>query len=234
MRNVLITGASSGIGRAIAEKLLEENYRVIGLARNFDPAGIRHRHFHGLPIDFSDLKALPEALLAIGKQFPAIDTLILSAGQGKFGSLEEFSYQQINSLLDLNFTSQAFVVRAFIQSIKRKKKGNLIFLGSEAALQGSRKGSLYCASKFAIRGFAQALRDECARSGVRVTVINPGMVKTGFFDELDFEPGNDEENYLLPDDIAELVSVVLRLRRGTLVEEINCNPLKKVIRFKPQ
>lgn len=234
MRTVLITGASSGIGKAIAEKLLGENNRVIGLARNVNPIDSKYSHFHPVSIDLSELENLPEKLGAIAKQFPAIDTLILCAGQGKFGSLEEFSYDQIRSLIDLNFTGQAYLVRAFIQNLKRANHGNLIFIGSEAALQGSRKGSLYCASKFALRGFAQALRDECASKGIRVTVINPGMVKTAFFDELDFEPGNDEENHLLPDDIAELVSLTLSLRRGVVVDEINCSPLKKVIHFKPQ
>ena len=65
--------------------------------------------------------------------------------------------------------------------MKKIGKGDVIFIGSEAALNGSRKGTIYCASKFALRGFAQALRDECSKSSIRVTIINPGMVKTGFF-----------------------------------------------------
>ena len=233
-RTVLITGASSGIGKAIAENQLEEGARVIGLARNRTQATTKHGDFHFFPIDLSELKSLAENLKQIVKQFPSPDTLILCAGQGRFGSLEEFSYEQIQGSIDLNFTSQAYVVRAFIQNLKKVENGNIIFIGSEAALQGGRKGSVYCAAKFALRGFAQALRHECARSGIRVTIINPGMVKTNFFNELDFEPGDDEDNYLLPTDIAEMVSLTLRLRRGTVVEEINCSPLKKVIRFKPK
>ena len=62
-------------------------------------------------------------------------------------------------------------------------------MGSEAALAGTAQGSLYCAAKFALRGLAQALRAECARAGIRVTLVNPGMVQSPFFDELDFRPG---------------------------------------------
>ncbi len=231
-RTVLITGTSSGIGKAIAENLLMDGNRVIGLARNSGQINTEHRDFHPIPIDLSELKSLPENLKRINQQFSPIDTLVLCAGHGRFGSLEEFSYQQINKSIDLNFTSQAYVVRALMPNLKRSKSGNIIFIGSEAALQGSRKGSIYCASKFALRGFAQALRDECARSGIRVTIINPGMVKTEFFDELDFQPGDDKENYILPSDIAEMVSLTLQLRQGTVVEEINCSPLKKVVRSK--
>lgn len=232
MGTALITGASRGIGRAISNKLLVEGYRVIGLARNFADSENENENFDPIEVDLSDLTVLPEKLKSIFNRLPSLDALILCAGQGKFGSLEEFSYDQIRCLIDLNFTSQTFVVRAFIQKFKRAGNGHIIFMGSEAALQGSRKGSIYCASKFALRGFAQSLRDECGKSGVRVTIINPGMVKTEFFDGLNFEPGENQENYLIADDIAEIVSQILKARRESVVDEINVSPIKQEIRFK--
>ncbi|MCZ6795808.1 MAG: SDR family NAD(P)-dependent oxidoreductase, partial [Planctomycetota bacterium] len=99
---------------------------------------------------------------------------------------------------------------------------------------GKRQGAVYCASKFALRGFAQALREECAASGVRVTIVNPGMVRTGFFDDLDFAPGEEPANYVLPEDVAEVVAAVLSMRRETVVDEINLSPLKKVVRFRSE
>ncbi len=116
--------------------------------------------------------------------------------------------------------------------MKRQGQGNLVFIGSEAALSGSRKGAVYCATKFALRGFAQSLREECSNSGIRSTIVNPGMVKTGFFDNLSFEPGDAEENYILPQDVADAVLTILSARPGTCFDEINLSPLKKVIKFK--
>ena len=117
--------------------------------------------------------------------------------------------------------------------MKRARHGHLIFTGSEAALTGTQKGSLYCAAKFALRGFAQALRAETARSGLRVTLINPGMVQSPFFDELDFQPGKDADNYILPEDVAEVITQALMARDGTVIDEINLSPQKKVRTSKP-
>lgn len=233
-RILLITGFSSGIGRAITERLLAGGHRVIGLARDLDKYQPSNDGFYSYSIDFSDLDALPERLKSIAKSHPDINGLICCAGQGQFGSLEEFSPQQIRSLMDINFTSQALVVRTFLPTLKKQEFGDVVMLGSESALSGGRRGAVYCASKFALRGFAQALRDEASRSGVRVTIINPGMVKTAFFDDLHFEPGDDQANYVLPEDIADQVALVLNARPGTVFDEINLSPLKKVISVKPK
>jgi NADP-dependent 3-hydroxy acid dehydrogenase YdfG len=171
-------------------------------------------------------------LKAVAKNFPAIDTVVFAAGFGQFGSIEEFSYAQIETLMAVNFTSQVFLTRALLPQLKRKPRSDLIYIGSEAALKGSRKGAMYCASKFAVRGFTQALREECSKSGVRVCLINAGMVKTPFFDTLSFAPADDESNYLLPEDIAEAVDYVLNSRAHIVIDEINLNPLNKVVKFK--
>ncbi|MDD1629560.1 MAG: SDR family oxidoreductase, partial [Methylococcaceae bacterium] len=160
------------------------------------------------------------------------DAVVFSAGIGQFGSVEEFSYPQIEALMTINFTSQVFLTKALLPALKRKANSDLIFIGSEAALKGSRKGAIYCASKFAIRGFTQALREECSNSNVRVCLINPGMVKTAFFEHLTFEPGDHESNFILPENVAAAVSYVLGTRAQIVIDEINLSPLNKVIKFK--
>lgn len=231
-RTILVTGASSGIGRAIAKKLLQSGHRVIGTSRDCSKFNQHNPDFVPLELDLADTGGLVEKTRFLEKTFPELDAMILCAGYGQFGSLEEFSYSQIQSLMTVNFTAQALLVRGLIPALKKKDRSDVIFIGSEAALKGSRKGAVYCASKFAVRGFSQALREECASSSVKVTLINPGMVRSEFFDRLHFEPGDDESHYLLPEDVAETVSYVLSTRPGILVDEININPLNKVVRFK--
>ena len=230
----LVTGTSSGIGKAIALHLLYKGYKVIGMARNADNCGIQSDRFEPVNMDLADLPVLAQRLPVVAKQYADISALICCAGRGRFGSLEEFSYPQINALMDLNFTSQAYITKAFLPAMKQHGRGDIIFMGSEAALSGEKKGAIYCASKFALRGMAQALRDECSRNGVRVTIINPGMVKTAFFDELSFEPGTNPENYIEAGDVANAVAMVLEARRETVFDEINLSPLKKVIHNKPK
>ena len=228
-KQIIVTGASSGIGRAIATQLLSEGHRVIGIARHSKTQPVVHDAFTSINIDLSDLDSLPAGLKQLATDFPDVDALVLCAGRGQFGSLEEFSFQQIRVLLELNVTSQAYLAKTFLPMFKQRGRGDLVFIGSESALQGSRKGSIYCASKFAVRGLAQALRDECSRSNVRVTLVNPGMVNSAFFDELDFAPGNDPDNYLVPQDVADAVSYVLRSRSVISIDEINLSPLKHVV-----
>ena len=186
-KTVLVTGASSGIGRAVSTLLLEQGYRVTGLARDFSKFPCHDRHFSAIPMDLSDLDNLPAQLDRIIGKEPVIDGVVCCAGSGRFGSLEEFSCTQIRNLLDLNLTSQICLVRTLLPGMKQRGSGNIIFMGSEAALSGGKRGAIYSAAKFGLRGLAQALRQECAASGLRISIVNPGMVNTGFFDELDFQ-----------------------------------------------
>ncbi len=231
-RTVLVSGASSGIGRACAQALLQQGHAVIGISRNCHQFTHPHANFAAFELDLSDLEALPHNILQLSRQFPAIDAVIFCAGRGQFGGLEEFSCTQIQALMNLNFVSQSILAKCLLPALKRKALADLIFMGSEAALNGARKGSIYCASKFAIRGFSQALRDECAKSSVRVALINPGMVLTEFFDTLNFQPGEQSSQHLLASDVADAVSYIINARAGIIIDELNLNPANKVVRFK--
>lgn len=228
-KTAIVTGASKGIGLAIALKLINKGWNVIGIARQFIsdlPKG-----FIPYKLDLANIKELPKALKQLKKEHPTIDSIICNAGKGSFGSLEELSFADIHSLIDLNFLSHVYLIKMFLPELKKQNNGSVIFIGSEAALQGKRMGSIYCASKFALRGFAQALRDECSTSNVRITIINPGMVQTDFFKDLKFCPGESSLEHLLPEDVAEAVDLVLNAREGAVFDEINLSPQKKRIRF---
>ncbi len=230
-KNIIVSGASSGIGRAISTRLLQQGYRVTGVARDFSKFPCDDQRFTPVCMDLSDLDELPARLDALIKKDTVIDGLICCAGSGRFGSLEEFSPPQIRKLLDLNLTSQLYLVRALLPGMKQRGSGNIVFMGSEAALAGGKRGAVYSAAKFGLRGLAQALRQECAASGLRVSIINPGMVQTEFFNGLDFRPGEAPDNYILPDDVALAVQMILEARQGTVFDEINLSPQKKVICF---
>ncbi len=231
-RTALVTGASSGIGRAIAKNLLQQGHIVIGTSRDCKKFKTTHQNFSFIEIDFSQGETFTAKIKQLEKDYPALDAVIFSAGYGRFGSLEQFSFSQIEQMMMVNFTSQAFITKTLLPNLKRKERCNLIYIGSEAALKGSRKGSIYCASKFALRGFTQALRDECSTSSVRVSLINPGMVNTAFFDLLTFQPGDNASQALQPEDIAETVSYILNASKYSIIDEINLNPANKVINFK--
>jgi len=229
-RHILVTGASSGIGRAIAEQLLAGGHAVVGVARRLEALSGMEGAFSGHAIDLARLDRLPARLEALVEAEAGLDGVVCCAGAGRFGSLEEFSYEQIRALIDLDLSSQIFVARALLPALKRQGRGDILFIGSEAGVSGGPRGAVYSAAKAGLRGLAQALRQECASRGVRVGIINPGMVRTRFHDGLSFGPGEAAENYILPQDVAQLVVQILMLRPGTVIDEINLSPLKKVVR----
>jgi len=230
-RHILITGSSSGIGRAISVKLLEEGATVYGIARNhkkFQPDTDRYKP---ITVDLTDLHTIPEKLSDLLVSNPEIDGFISNAGYGSFDNLENFSPERISSYINDNLTSHLVVTRCLLPHFKTRNRGNIILMGSEAALEGAKKGSLYCAAKFGLRGFSQSIRQETSNTDICVTLINPGMVRTAFFDELKFRPGDDDDNAIEAKDIADVVVNILSMRSGTVIDEINLTPQKKVIIF---
>ncbi|NKB46413.1 MAG: SDR family NAD(P)-dependent oxidoreductase [Legionellales bacterium] len=228
MNSIVVTGSSSGIGRAITEYCLPD-YQVVGLARRQPTVLTEHPHYQAVVIDFAQLESLAVTLASLTTELPPPAAIICSAGYGQFGGIEQFSLAQMQRLMNVNFLSQAVVVKAFLPKMKRAGCGKIIFIGSEAALAGEKQGGLYCASKFALRGLSQSLRKECANSGLSVTLINPGMTDTDFFAELTFAPKDTRVHALQPKHIVDAVAAVLAADAHCVWEEINLQPITKAV-----
>ncbi len=229
---VLVTGSSSGIGYEITSKLLDLGAKVIGIARNHDKSNLENKNYRTYKCDVSVHEKLEKLMKQILKNHPQINCLISNAGYGNFGPLENFSTLQINNFLATNLTSHLIITKLLLPHFKRKKMGDIIFIGSEAGLLGAKNGNLYCTAKFGLRGFTESLSKDVSKKNIRVSIINPGMVRTNFFENLNFVPGNNEENAVNIKDISSTVAYILALSRNTIVDEINLSPLNKVINFK--
>ena len=229
---VLVTGSSSGIGYEITLKLLDLGAKVIGIARNHDRSKLENKNYTTYKCDVSAHQKLEILLKQILKKHPQINCFISNAGYGDFGPLENFSTLQIKSFIATNLTSHMVITKLLLPHFKRIKMGDIIFIGSEAGLLGAKNGSLYCAAKFGLRGFSEALSKDVAKKNIRVSIINPGMVRTDFFENLNFEPGSNEGNAVCIKDISSTVEYILNLSRNTIVNEINLSPSKKAIKFK--
>ena len=228
----IVTGSSSGIGRAITIKLLDSGARVIGVARNHIKDKFEHKNYLTYRLDLNKLDDLEKTIKKIIQDNPEINGLVSNAGYGEFGPLENFSVNDISSFLSMNLTSHIIITKCLLPHLKKKEIGDIIFMGSEASLTGEKNGTLYCSAKFGLRGFSQALRKDVSNSNIRVCIINPGMVRTNFFNNLKFSPGEDINNAVSEEDISNAVLSILKLGRNTVVDEINLSPLKKVIKFK--
>ena len=229
---VLVTGSSSGIGYEITSNLLDLGAKVIGIARNHDKSNLENKNYITYNCDVSVHDKLEILLKQILKNHPQINCLISNAGYGNFGPLENYSTSQINKFLSTNLTSHLVITKHLLPHFKRNKMGDIIFIGSEAGLSGAKNGSLYCTAKFGLKGFSEALSKDVVNNNIRVSIINPGMVRTDFFENLNFEPGDSEENAISLRDVSSTVAYILGLSRNTIVDEINLSPSKKAIKFK--
>ena len=123
----------------------------------------------------------------------------------------------------------AHVTKKMITNLKKSKKGIFIFIGSEASKIGGSQGTLYCSAKHGLLGFFKSFKLEANKSLVRATIINPGMVRTSFFDKLSFGPGTSKNNAIDANDIAEIVYFLSKSSKYVNFSDINIDPMKKVV-----
>ena len=166
---LLITGASSGIGKAAAALFAERGYQVFDLSRRGT-----------IPCDVSDEASVQHAVAEVMRRTDHIDVLILNAGFGISGPAECTPVEDVRRQMDVNFTGAVAVVQQVLPYMRRRRKGRIIFTSSVAAILPIPYQSFYSASKAAINAFALALQNEVSDYGIRVSVLMPGDVRTGF------------------------------------------------------
>jgi len=174
-KNVLITGASSGIGRAIAERLSKNGFNVVGTSREPNQVDSIVPLYK---VDVSDEQAVRQTVEQFIAQNGAIDVLINNAGYGLAGPVEETAIEEAKNQLDVNFFGVVRMIQAVIPHMRANGGGLIINTSSIGGLLGIPYQAFYSASKFALEGLVEALRIEVKKYNVNVININPGDFKT--------------------------------------------------------
>jgi short-subunit dehydrogenase len=212
----VVTGASSGIGKACVLKLLNLNYKVIGLSRN---CSIEDKNYTHKDIDLQYTKEIQK----LKDIKPNI--LINAAGVGYFAPHEELSFDQITNMIALNLTAPLLLSKLFLRSLKQNS-GYIFNINSISGIQPAIFGATYGASKAGLNHFSTSLFKEARKSGLKVININPDITDTPFFNTLNFKPTEDPLTYIEPSDIADIVEDVLSKREGTIMTDITVQPQK--------
>jgi NADP-dependent 3-hydroxy acid dehydrogenase YdfG len=219
----VITGASRGIGAAVA-RLLNERGVNLGLAsRSGDDLGLDGAVAR--PTDVRDAEALRALCDETAERFGGIDILVANAGVGAYGAFLELSQEHLDEMIDVNLKGTIYAVRAALPHILGRE-GDLITLASEAGRRGLPNEAVYCASKFGQVGLTRALDHELREHGVRCTNVCPGGVATDF--ALDDGRGRSREvlpGMMTAEDVAEVVVFVLERPRRFRILETALRPM---------
>jgi short-subunit dehydrogenase len=218
----IVTGASKGIGHATVLRLLEEGVKVAGWSRT-NP-DILHPDFKFISADVGNAdsvnSAYQETVAVFGDQ---ISVLVNNAGFGHDGLIEEIPADAWLNMFNVNVHGVFFCSQKVIPGMKRRGEGNIINIASIAGTVGSEKLSGYCGSKFAVRGISQAMYKELRDYGVKVSVINPGSVKTSFFDHM--SSMSTSNHMMQPEWIADSIIYVLKTPENYHPVEFEVRPL---------
>lgn len=181
---VLITGCSSGIGRELSHVLADKGYYVVATARNVDtindlPAALK------LPLDVTKRESIFGAVREVIERFQKIDILVNNAGYSIRGALEEIDMENMKSIFDVNVFGIVNMIQAVVPEMRRNGAGKIINIGSISGKFAQPVNGAYCSSKFAVEALTDSLRLELFRQNIQATVIEPGPIKTNFFNTMD-------------------------------------------------
>ena len=208
----LVTGGSSGIGRAIAQTLAASGSRVAITGRNEQRlrAAAAELGVHAIHADVSKETDVKRTYRELLEKFGDLDILVNNAGLGVFKNLVDLSCEEFESVFATNVTGAMLMAREAARYFVKKQRGNIVNISSTAGLRGGANGTAYFASKFALRGMTECWRAELRKYNIRVILINPSEVLTNFFQTASL-PQKVNETKLRGEEIAFAVKATLEM-----------------------
>lgn len=229
----IVTGSSSGIGQSFTEQLLQKGGTVYGLSRSIErmeahkkQLGDTAERYISVPMDISNYDAIEDWVkqtFTDKNRYP--DILINNAGLGYFDNVEDLALEKFEQMMQVNISGVFYLTRHITPLMKANPVTcHIINIASVAALMGNPKISVYNATKYALRGFSDALFKELRYDGIKVSCFFLGSIVTRFFDKIDEIDVHD--GIMHPDEIAETLLFVLERSDNFLISELTMRPLQ--------
>ncbi len=218
---IILTGGSLGIGKATAQLLIEKGAKVVITGRNQERLQKAADEIGALPLvfDISDYESIPfktqEAIDLLG----GVDCIINNAGIGTFSLLGEIEIAQFEKVFSTNVFGLTMFTQEIIKHFVNQDKGSIINLASTAGVKGFARGTVYAASKFALRGITQCWQGELRKHNIRVCLVNPSEVTTAFGTQDGVERA-EEVSKLRPMEIAHTIASVLEMDDRGFIPEV--------------
>ena len=184
MKHWLITGISSGLGKALAESVIESGDFVIGTFRKqsqVDEFNAKYaQKAYSILLDITDEKSIEKIISHLLEKFGKIDVLVNNAGLGFVGAIEETSMEETRRVFEANFFGTLKMTQAILPHMRQNKEGHIVQISSHGGIKAFAGFGIYNASKFALEGFSEALAQEVEPLGIKVSIIEPGPFRTNF------------------------------------------------------
>lgn len=227
---VVVTGASQGIGAAIAERFSSRipGVRLALVARNGERlAAVADRcrahaaEVEVMPTDLNDNAQVERMAIRVHQRFGQVDVLVNNAGSWRGGAVHEMPVEEFSRVLQDNLVSTFAVTRAFLGNMLERGTGDIFLMSSTSGLNGVANHAAYCAAKHGVAGFAKALRAEVSGRGIRVCCVYPGATESPSWEG----SGVDPTKLMSADDVADAFVDAYRLSRRSVMEDLVLRPL---------
>src|SRR6202030_3065536 len=218
----LITGGSSGIGRAVAQSLVASGARVAITGRDQRrlTETARELGVHAIHADVAAEADVERTYRDVLEKFGDLDILVNNAGSGVFKNLVDFDRKEFEAVFATNVTGAMLMAREAAKHFVKRQRGNIVNIASTAALRGAPKGTAYYASKFALRGMTECWRAELRKYNIRVFLVNPSEVLTNFYPIAGL-PQKTNATKLRGEDIAHIVKAMLEMEDRGFTPELS-------------
>ena len=231
--NVLVTGASRGLGAALGRELLARGHRVVLTARNAAELAQatdalraeHHERVHWFAADLSDPAQAASLVAEVEQRFGALDALINNAGIGAWKPLVEWSAQEVVACVNLNLLAPMLLSRAVLPGMVLRRRGLIVNIASDLARRPLANMAPYVATKYGLLGFSGSLLREAKANGIQVSAVLPGIIDTAFNGA---EPGSKQETWALrPAVLAERIAELLELPDHVVIDELTIHPMQQ-------
>ncbi len=223
MKTIVVTGASSGVGLEISRLFVNNGWRVIGLAKSPTKLELLKselgQRFSCIAVDITLSASVKEAFENIRINAGAIDVLVNNAAVFTMKPFSESTIEDVDRIIDVNLKGTIYCTLNALSLIKQNG-GRIINIGSVAGEHGIKNQTIYCASKFGLNGFADALSQELLVNGISVSTICPGGINTPLWNSGNPYPGGDTTQLLSANDIAKLVEYIASQPRNVVIKKI--------------
>tara|TARA_B110000008_G_C16745509_1_gene474418 strand:+ start:50 stop:748 length:699 start_codon:yes stop_codon:yes gene_type:complete len=225
-KTIVISGVTSGVGKAVSERFVDLNWQVYGLSRNLKKLSnlseTLGKNFIPIEVNLVESESVIRAFKKIESN---IDVLVNNAASFILKEFDKSSYEDIDRIIDTNLKGSMYVTLEALKIMKHNTNpSRIVNIGSVASLHGIENQSIYCASKYGLNGFSEALNQEIIKDNISITTLFPGGIDTPLWNKNNPYPGKDTSSLLTTKDLVSMIEMITKLDSNVILKNMTMFP----------